>query len=85
MIRLLSGRRLSYVHPKLVQNHFGGEQIAYQSAKGDGKWVWKETYGPTLVENIIQGMARDILCHAMRQLQDTRIVAHVHDELIIEA
>lgn len=85
MIRLLSGRRLSYVHPKLVQNRFGGEQIAYQSAKGDGKWVWKETYGPTLVENIIQGMARDILCHAMRQLQDTRIVAHVHDELIIEA
>ncbi len=31
-----------------------------------------------------QGTARDILCFAMRTLKDSRIVMHVHDELIIE-
>lgn len=29
-------------------------------------------------------MARDILCFAMQNLKDYRIVGHVHDEVIIE-
>ena len=37
------------------------------------------------VENIVQATSRDILCHAMSTLRDFEIVAHVHDELIIEA
>jgi DNA polymerase len=48
------------------------------------KWERIESYGPKFVENIIQAIARDILCYAMRTLSDCSIVAHVHDELIIE-
>ena len=33
----------------------------------------------------MQGISRDILCCAMQTLRNCRIVAHVHDELIIEA
>ena len=40
---------------------------------------------PEFVENIVQAISRDILCHAMQALRDCAIVAHVHDELIIEA
>ena len=48
------------------------------------KWERQETYGPKLVENIIQGTSRDILCYAMRNLKDERICMHIHDELVIE-
>ena len=43
-----------------------------------------ESYGPKFVENIVQGIARDLLCYAMKRLSDYRIVAHVHDEVIVE-
>ena len=37
------------------------------------------------MENIVQAISRDILCHAMQALRDCAIVAHVHDEVILEA
>ena len=37
-----------------------------------------------VVENIVQGISRDILCYAMQTLRCCAIVGHVHDELIIE-
>jgi DNA polymerase len=45
-----------------------------------------ETYGPKLVENIIQATARDILAEAMVRLEDAgfQIVCHVHDEVVLE-
>lgn len=60
-ITLPSGRRLSYVKPKLGTNQFGSECITYE-----GIWRYKErerleTYGPKLVENIVQATSRDIL------------------------
>ena len=33
----------------------------------------------------MQAVSRDILCYAMRTLRNCSIVAHVHDEIIIEA
>ena len=48
------------------------------------KWARIESYGPKLVENITQVISRDILCHAMQTLQSMDIVAHIHDELVIE-
>ena len=38
-----------------------------------------------IVSNCVQAVARDILCCAMQTLSRFRIVAHVHDEVIIEA
>lgn len=82
-IELPSGRRLSYVKPRIGENPFGGESITYMGLDLSKKWARIESYGPKLVENITQAISRDILCYAMQTLR-TMIVAHVHDELIIE-
>ena len=83
-IQLPSGRRLSYVKPRIGENQFGGESITYMGLNLSKKWVWIESYGPKLVENITQAISRDILCYAMQTLRNMEIVAHVHDEIIIE-
>ncbi len=84
-IELPSGRRLSYVKPKIGYNQFGGESVTYMGIGGTKKWERIESYGPKFVENITQAISRDILCYAMRNLsQKWDIVAHVHDEVIIE-
>jgi len=84
-IVLPSGRRLSYVKPRMGENVFGGESITYEGVGGAKKWERIESYGPKFVENIVQAISRDILCYAMQTLKNCSIVAHVHDEIIIEA
>ena len=84
-IVLPSGRKLAYVKPRMGENKFGGEAVTYEGVGGTKKWERIESYGPKFVENIVQGISRDILCHAMKSLKDYYIVAHVHDEIIIEA
>ena len=84
-ITLPSGRRLAYVKPRIGENQFGGESVTYMGIGGTKKWERLESYGPKFVENIVQATARDILCHAMQTLRNCAIVAHVHDEVIIEA
>lgn len=83
-IALPSGRRLCYVKPKIGENRFGGESVTYEGVGANKKWERIESYGPKFVENIVQAISRDILCHAMRTLSHCFIVGHVHDELIIE-
>ena len=84
-ITLFSGRRLAYVKPRIGENQFGGESVTYMGVGGTKKWERLESYGPKFVENIVQAVSRDILCYAMRTLKNCAIVAHVHDEVIIEA
>ena len=84
-ILLPSGRRLAYVKPRMGENRFGGESVTYEGVGGTKKWERIESYGPKFVENIVQATSRDILMYAMKTLRCCSIVAHVHDELIIEA
>ncbi len=84
-ITLPSGRRLCYIKPCMGVNVFGGESVTYEGIGGTKKWERIESYGPKFVENIVQAISRDILMYAMKTLHDCRIVAHVHDEIIIEA
>lgn len=84
-IELPSGRKLAYVKPRIGENKFGGESVTYEGVGATKKWERLESYGPKFVENIIQGIARDILVYAMKTLRNCDIVAHVHDEIIIEA
>lgn len=84
LITLPSGRRLAYVKPKIGENRFGGESVTYEGVGGTKKWERLESYGPKFVENVVQATARDILMYAMQTLRCCSIVAHVHDELIIE-
>ena len=84
-MELPSKRRLAYIQPQIGINQFGSESITYMGLNAAKKWSRLETFGGKLVENCIQGIARDLLCHSMKTLSGCRIVAHVHDELIIEA
>ena len=84
-ITLPSGRRLAYVRPRIGENQFGGSTITYMGTNAAKQWARLESYGPKFVENIVQAISRDILCYAMQALRDCAIVAHVHDEVILEA
>ncbi|WP_460001765.1 DNA polymerase [Paradesulfitobacterium aromaticivorans] len=84
-VTLPSGRCLSYVKPKIGQNRFGNDAVTYEGVGATKKWERIETYGPKLVENIVQAVSRDILCHALQMFRNSEIVMHVHDEIVIEA
>ena len=84
-IRLPSGRKLTYIKPKIEINKFGCESVTYEGIGVAKKWERIESYGPKFVENIVQAISRDILIYALQNLSDYNIVAHVHDEIIIEA
>jgi len=86
-IKLPSGRQLVYVKPLMGINSYGSESLTYEGIGEQKKWCRLETYGPKLVENIVQATARDLLAEAMVRLKDAgyNIVMHVHDEVVVEA
>lgn len=83
-ITLPSGRKLAYIKPRIGENQFGGESVTYEGTGTAKRWERLESYGPKFVENIVQAISRDILAFSMKQLNDFKIVGHVHDEVIIE-
>lgn len=86
-ITLPSGRKLTYVKPRMGLNMFGTSCVTYEGVGSTKKWERIESYGPKFVENIVQAISRDILCYAMLNLQKAglKIVMHIHDEVVIEA
>lgn len=86
-ITLPSGRNLCYIKPRLEENKFGREGITYEGIAENKRWGRIETYGPKLVENIVQGIARDLLAEALLNVDRAGydIVMHVHDEIVVEA
>lgn len=83
-IELPSGRRLAYVRPKVEKDDNGKQPITYEGVGDSKKWARLRTYSAKLVENITQGIARDLLLHSMAAMKDMDIVGHVHDEVIVE-
>ncbi|QHQ63461.1 hypothetical protein Ana3638_24010 [Anaerocolumna sedimenticola] len=83
-IKLPSGRKLTYVKPKIGINRFGGEAVTYEGIGATKKWERIESYGAKFVENIVQAISRDILSYAIQTLSRFFICGHIHDELIIE-
>lgn len=81
---LLSGRQLAYLKPRLEENQFGGESITYYGSDTQKHWCRVESWGPKIVENVTQAICRDLLAYAMQNLREYRIVAHVHDEVVLE-
>ena len=84
-ITLPSGRKLSYIKPKIMLNKFGRDGLTYEGIGEKKQWCRIETYGPKLVENITQAVARDCLADAMLRVDKAgyKIAMHVHDELVI--
>lgn len=85
-IRLPSGRRLSYIKPRIGTNRFGGDSITYMGINSAKKWDRLETFGGKLTENIVQGTARDLLANALINAANAGYdtVFHVHDELYVK-
>ncbi len=85
-MRLPSGRDLCYQSPHFTENRFGNDAIGYYAPSAAGKMVEQETFGGKLVENCTQAIARDLLAHAMQNLErhGYRIVIHIHDEAVME-
>ena len=74
-------------HDLEVMNSIINQFASYYEGVGESKkWMRIETYGPKLVENIVQATARDLLALAMLRLRDAGfdIVMHIHDEAVLE-
>lgn len=94
LLKLPSGRVLTYLRPEIKENRFGKPALVYEGVKQSVRiWCHLETYGGKLTENIVQAIARDCLGAAMLRIyrgykaghNKYKICAHIHDELIIEA
>lgn len=85
-IQLPSGRRLTYIKPRLTTNRFGSTSIEYDGVLPTKKWGAIESYGGKFTENVVQAIARDLLTHALHQVAEAghRIVMHIHDEIVVE-
>lgn len=85
-IQLPSGRRLSYIKPRLTTNRFGSTSVEYDGVLPTKKWGAIESYGGKFTENVVQAIARDLLTHALHTVAAAgyQIVMHVHDEIVVE-
>lgn len=85
---LPSGRSLSYYDPQILfDNERGKNYFSYMGFDTySRKWTRLKTYGGKWAENIVQGVARDILANAMLRIDKCgfEIVLTVHDEIVCE-
>ena len=90
MLVLPTGRKLRYKEATIGTNKFDKPAIIFKSMNQTAKkWMKTETWGGKLTENLIQAIARDCLCAAMKRLKECRhasykICAHIHDEVVLE-
>lgn len=84
-MRLPSGRLLKYHQIQVVEGKYGRELTcaSFDLTKNDGR---KKLYGGLFFENACQAVARDLLAETLVRGTDAgyEIVAHVHDEIVIE-
>lgn len=89
--KLPSGRKLTYHRPRVEPGNRGGLALSYEGwntnpKNGPPGWIRMNTWGGRLVENIVQAVARDILRHAIVNLERVGypVVLHVYDEIVAE-
>ena len=89
LLKLPSGRKLAYpfARPKLLDPEHGAVVFADSS---DGQFRdcrnGNGAYGGVWTENIVSGIARDLLAEAMLRIEAAgyAITMHIHDELVCE-
>lgn len=86
---LPSGRAIRYYRPSLraiITPYGEKEEIHYWAAGLGGKLEETKTYGGSLVENIVQATARDVMANGMLRAEEAGfpVVMTVHDELVAE-
>jgi DNA polymerase len=91
--RLPSGRYLTYHRPRLsVSERWEGQlSLSFEGWNSNPKmgpmgWIRIGTYGGRLAENVVQATARDIMAHAVVNIERAGYphVLRVHDEILIE-
>ena len=88
-IKLPSGRKLSYPFPRIIEDKRGKPRVSFAD-NANGKFVdcrfGQGAYGGTWTENIVSGIARDILVEAMLRLEAAGYptVLTIHDEVVCE-
>ena len=91
--KLLSGRNLTYHRPLLrpSERKNGTYSLSFEGWNSNPKygapgWVRMDTYSGKIFENVCQAVARDILAHAIVNLERANypVVLHVHDEIVSE-
>lgn len=97
-IKLPSGRYLHYMdaHAAMVKMPWVDQQgnevfkrsLVYAGVNQETKrWASVKTHGGKLLENIVQGIARDVLAESMLIFENDlgmSVCGHVHDEAIVE-
>ena len=88
-IRLPSGRDLAYPYPRIIKDDRGAHRVLFgDNAEGQFKDCrnGRGAYGGVWTENIVSGIARDLLVAAMFRVEAAgyHVVLHVHDELVCE-
>ena len=85
-IRLPSGRLLRYPYPEVQNTMRYNKPVKKLTFRSEikGKWLREGTYSGKLVENIVQGIARDLMVHGCFNAEAAgyAVVGTVHDELI---
>lgn len=93
--QLPSGRKLCYhaprLHPDVTPWGKRVLKLTYEGWNSDYKkgptgWMRLDTYGGKLCENVVQAVARDILTHALVNVEKAGypVVLHIHDEIVSE-
>ncbi len=83
---LPSGRRIRYTNIHERDGKYGKELLCQTSKDKNVRPI----HGGLLVENMVQGIARDVLTDAMLKLgkhdgKSFNILLHIHDEIVFEA
>ena len=79
---LPSGRVLCYPFAKFEGEHLTYAKASWKPAADATEWPRAHLWGGLACENVTQASAHDILRAALRQCDG--VVAHVHDEIVIE-
>jgi DNA polymerase len=88
LLKLPSGRKLSYPQPRAVGDEQRQHVVFADNAGGQFQDCrhGQGAYGGLWTENIVSGIARDLLAEAMLRIEAAGypIVLHVHDEIVAE-
>lgn len=92
-VTLPSGRELKYFNPKVSRElaeyqgrEYTRNHLTYSGLGVNTQWQQIETSRGSLIENLCQAIARDVLVEGIRRAtaKGFVVVAHVHDELVCE-
>lgn len=84
LLKLPSGRILTYWQAKLVPNEWGKPEITYMASGTNGGWFRNKVWGGSMTGHIVQGFSSCILREILANMRTEGIPAcmHTHDEAV---